>query len=401
VTGEPPDTSESGLRKTHLIRELVDLSRFTEGILRTMGAAVVAARGDGTVVYVNPAAELLLRRPARELMDQPVSELLVTRGSGDLASFARENPDAVEEVDLALGDDRYVTVEARISPYPGENGEPDGLVAILTDLTSVKDAEQQARRKEQLASLGELSAGVAHEIRNPLSGIAASAQLIQSRIPEEDRNQKLVSVILEEAHRLNRIVDSLLEFARPPHPRLQRTNILKCIRRSMALVEDHARSSGVTVTSEFEEELPYAWIDGDQMEQVYLNLLRNAVEAMEDGGTLTVTAGIVRRPPYVRRSRGRRAEDNELPPPVQPTLIDWVEVAIGDTGPGIEDEILERVFDPFFTTRRKGTGLGLAICQSIIHEHSGMIRVDSHVGTGTTFSVDLPVEKRQGRRRRD
>ncbi len=391
---------DSGLEKSALIRELADLSRFTEGILRTMGSAVIAVNPQGRIDYVNPAAESLLGRGAVDLLNRPADDVLRTRGGGSLLGDLAQPGDASGEVDLKLGDGRMVTVDVRVNRHEGKDGEEEGVVMILTDRTDLKRAEEEARRKDRLASLGELSAGMAHEIRNPLAGIAASAQLLHKRLAEDDTRRRFAEVILEEAARLDRIVDSLLRYASPPAPQLAEDSMARCVERALALVRDDAERFHIAVTRDFDTELPRIWIDGDQMVQVVLNLLRNAVQAMEEeGGTLRVALRRESRRPYVRRRVGRREEDGGGLPRGQAPLQDWVELEISDSGHGVPAEALERIFDPFFTTRRSGTGLGLPITQAIVHEHGGMITLSSEPDRGTTVLVDLPLEKRQGRRR--
>ncbi len=392
--------TDPSLEKSSLIRELADLSRFTEGILRTMGSAVVAVNPEGRIAYVNPAAEALLGRSAADLLHRDAAEVLCTRGGASLVADPSGAGDVSGEVDLKRDDGRVVTVDVRVNRHEGKDGEEEGTVVILTDRTDLKRAEEEARRKERLASLGELSAGVAHEIRNPLAGIAASAQLLQSRLAEEDPRRRFAEVILEEAARLDRIVDSLLRFARPPAPRLAEDSLTRCVERALELVREEAVRRGVEIVRDFDPDLPRVWIDSDQMVQVALNLLSNAVQAMqEDGGTLRVALRLEKRRPYVRRRAGRREEDGGGLPQGRAPLQEWVELEVTDSGQGVPAEALERIFDPFFTTRRSGTGLGLPIAQAIVHEHGGMITLSSEPGRGTTVLVDLPLEKRQGRRR--
>jgi len=400
VTRRTGGSRHPELEKSALIRELVDLSRFTDDILRTMGSAVFSVDGDGTIVYLNPAAEVLFGKPASAMLRRPAGEVLTTRGGGDLIAFAREYPTAWGEVDLEFPGGRIVTVDARVSPQKNEDGAEAGFVVILTDLTEIKQAQEQARHKERLASLGELAAGVAHEIRNPLAGIGAGAQLLRSRLGTTDRNGRLVEVILEETQRLERIVGSLLKFGRPVQPKLQQASIVASLEKAVELVAPRIADRSIDLETTYDPELPAIWIDPDQLEQVFLNLLGNAVDAMDGGGRLGVSARKVSRPPYVRRSRGRRREDRSLPPPGQPQFVDWIEVEIRDSGHGVAPEDMGRIFNPFYTTRPSGTGLGLAICQSIVQEHAGMIRFDSEEGRGTSVLVDLPVEKRHGPRRR-
>jgi len=395
-----PDAEEripdQGLAKTALIRELVDLSTFTEGILRTLGSAVVAIDGSGRIVYVNPAAESLLGVSAATLLSRPAAQVLVMRG-GETLLPTSSSLDAMGEVDLQLSDGRTVTVDVRVSRREDAQG---GLVAILTDRTELKRAEVSARRKERLASLGELSAGVAHEIRNPLAGIGASAQLLSERLGADENHRRLIELILDEVARLDRIVESMLQFARPPEPQLRLAPLGAVLDRALGLLAEEAETSGVTIETHPAGELPQIWIDPDQIEQVVLNLARNALQAMEEsGGALTLTLRRVSRPRYIRVRSGRRREDRGGVQPAEGPLQDWVELEIQDTGHGILPEELDRIFNPFYTTRKRGTGLGLAISEAIVREHGGMITVQSRPGHGTTVLVDLPEDKRQSQRR--
>ena len=395
-----PDAEEripdSGLAKTALIRELVDLSRFTEGILRTLGSAVVAVDSSGRIAYVNPAAESLLGRSAAALLMRPAAQVLVMRGGESLFPES-SSVDAMGEVELLLPEGRTITVDVRVSRMEDAEG---GLVAILTDRTEVKRAEVSARRKERLASLGELSAGVAHEIRNPLAGIGASAQLLSERLGADENHRRLVELILDEVARLDRIVESMLQFARPPEPRLRLAPLEAVLERALGLVAEDAETAGVRIDTEGAKDLPHIWIDPDQIEQVILNLVRNALQAMEEsGGRLTVILRRVSRPRYVRMRSGRRREDKAGVAPGEGPLQDWVELEVTDTGHGIPADELDRIFNPFYTTRKRGTGLGLAISEAIVREHGGMITVQSTPGHGTTVLLDLPEDKRQGNRR--
>jgi len=288
-------------------------------------------------------------------------------------------------------------VDVRVSRREDAQG---GLVAILTDRTELKRAEVSARRKERLASLGELSAGVAHEIRNPLAGIGASAQLLSERLGADENHRRLIELILDEVARLDRIVESMLQFARPPEPQLRLAPLGAVLDRALGLLAEEAETSGVTIETHPAGELPQIWIDPDQIEQVVLNLARNALQAMEEsGGALTLTLRRVSRPRYIRVRSGRRREDRGGVQPAEGPLQDWVELEIQDTGHGIPPEELDRIFNPFYTTRKRGTGLGLAISEAIVREHGGMITVQSRPGHGTTVLVDLPEDKRQSQRR--
>ncbi len=393
ITGADPSAGT-----TALIRELVTLSQFTEGILRTLGSAVVLVDVHGRVAYVNPAAESLLQRPAVELLQQPADQVLLTRDGSPLVGDTVDPARASGETDLLLPGGGSVTADVRLSQHRDEENREGGIVAILTDRTEIKRAEQLSRRKERLASLGELSAGVAHEIRNPLAGIGASAQLLRSRLGEFPRHIRLTEVILEEVERLDRIVESLLRFARPPEPQLRESCLADCFDRALELVRSDASAAGIVVETEYAAGLPTVWLDSDQIQQVALNLFRNAVQSMDAGGTLRVAVRRIQRRPYVRHRAGRRQEDAGLPNGQAPRLP-WLQAEVSDTGCGIAEDTLDRVFNPFFTTKRTGTGLGLSISQTIIQEHGGTLAIESALGRGTRATLELPVEKRRGRRR--
>ncbi|MDZ4805368.1 MAG: ATP-binding protein [Candidatus Eisenbacteria bacterium] len=400
-TGKPltmghatPDEGQASL-----IRELVDLHHFTENILRSMGSGLIATNGQGVITHFNERAASITGWPVREALG--LAGALVFRvGEGDLFTDAPTSGTREGEVDLLTRDDRLVPVSLRVTRLAIEESMPAGVVAIFDDLTELKRSESELRRKERLASLGELSAGVAHEIRNPLAGIGAAAQLLKKRLGEREDMIRLADIILDESARLDRIVESLLKFGRPAPPHLLAGSVLDCIRRVLALVEEKAGEAGVIFDIRTDPEIPDVYIDTDQIVQVFLNLVQNALQAMPDGGTLSVAVGVTATSPWVRRTAGRRVSDRgQLPAPTR--TAGFVEIRIGDTGPGIPRAILERIFDPFFTTRREGTGLGLSICQAIIREHAGLVQVESIVNRGTTAIVTLPLEKRRGPRRRN
>jgi signal transduction histidine kinase len=239
---------------------------------------------------------------------------------------------------------------------------------------------------------------VAHEIRNPLAGIGTSAQILKRRIESGDPRGQFADLILEEVSRLDRIVESLLQFARPTTPRLSRHSILPSLDKALTLVHELAVRQDVDLKVERADSVPELFIDHDQILQVLLNVLMNALQALAKGGEITVAVAPARKRAAERGGLGRRATDR-LQPRRQTPLLDVVEVRIRDNGPGIPSAVLARVFDPFFTTRTQGTGLGLSICQSIVREHGGTISIESVVGQGTTVVIDLPVEKRHGDRR--
>jgi len=257
------------------------------------------------------------------------------------------------------------------------NDELAGLADTFNAMaTSLRERDERlkefARRKimesERLAVVGQLAAGVAHELNNPLQGIVTYAHLLLERTPTEDPSREGLQKIVTQADRCREIIRSLLDFSRPRKPQMRPTDLNAILRECLALVERQALFHNIEIATEFSPDLPTATVDPAQMQQVFMNLIINAAEAVEGAGRLTLT------------THGDRAAG-------------LVEARVTDTGHGIRPEDLERIFDPFFTTKGigHGTGLGLSISYGIVKEHRGTITVDSEVGRGSTFTIRLPA----------
>ena len=244
---------------------------------------------------------------------------------------------------------------------------PQAGIALENALLFKEQRERFRRmsRADRLATIGELAAGAAHEIRNPLTAIRSSLQYLESK-QTDDTTRKLVSSALLETARINEIVSALMAFSRPTEIVRERLELLPTLEESIDLILFQARTQKVEIRRVFPEGSLPVLGDKSQLKQLFLNLLLNAVQAMPAGGTLTVEA---------LRKEGTKAV-----------------VAVADTGDGIPDENMDRIFDPFFTTKKGGTGLGLSICYNIVKSHGGDIEVKSRVGQGTTILVSLPLE---------
>ena len=367
--------------------------------LRHAPFGVIAVGRDGNVLAINPAASKLLGYPAEEAEGEAVARILrAPRGESHVSPGACAAAEEPREVEAVTRSGDVLPVGLRLLPLESRDGALMGTLALFQDLREQKALEEQWRRRDRLASLGALAAGVAHEIRNPLAGIGTSAQVMKRRLPVGDSRAQFIDLILEEVSRLDRIVTGLLQFAKPTTPRLTRQSILPALEKALTLVHEVAVRQNVLINVERADTVPEVYIDLDQMVQVVLNVIMNALQALDQGGELTVGVGPVRKRLAERSRLGRRSGDRlggERPAPV----LDLVEVRIQDNGPGIPAAVLARVFDPFYTTRTQGTGLGLSICQTIVREHGGSISIESVVGQGTTVLLDLPVEKRHGDRR--
>jgi signal transduction histidine kinase/putative methionine-R-sulfoxide reductase with GAF domain len=236
---------------------------------------------------------------------------------------------------------------------------------IKKTTTDLKKTEAQLIRSEKLAALGQLAAGIAHEIRNPLTSINILIHSLTENLPAKISCREDLKVIEEEILRINEIVDQFLRFARPASPLFEKTDLLPIFEEILQLLRPQMERGKITVKKEFEP-LPLITVDKEQIKQVILNLLMNAIQAMPAGGELGI--------------KGRFSKDGY-----------WVELAIQDSGLGIPPEDMDKLFDPFFSTKEGGIGLGLSIAHRIIDQHHGKIEVESHPGNGTLFTISLPV----------
>jgi len=371
---------------------------IVRALMADTGAGVLLVDPLGRVAEANGAALRLLSLTGARVRGRPAAELLRTVLAGeDLVRESLRRAQTEREARLASGDGSDVPVLFRSYRL----GQPPWLVITLHDLTQHHRLQQELRRHERLATLGQLSAGVAHEIRNPLAGIGTSAQVLLRRFEPRDERIRFVQVILDEVSRLDRIVTSLLQYARPRTPALRPGALSDCVDHVIDLAADQIAAARVRVERDVAPKLQAVWVDSDLVTQVLLNVTLNAVQAMPQGGTLRYEIRkVMRRVPP--RGPGRRAADRSRAGErrAAPRLA-WQQIRISDTGAGIPRGVLSKLFDPFFSTKPQGTGLGLSISQTIMQEHGGAIEVASREGHGTTVLLNFPLEKRYGQRRRD
>ena len=236
----------------------------------------------------------------------------------------------------------------------------------------LEETQRQLFQSEKLAALGKLSAGIAHEIRNPLTSIKILIHSLVDERATENSREKDLAVIETEIARVNKIIKQFLDFARPRPPSLEPTDVRTILDETLALLVYEMEAQRISPEKRYAPDLPPVPMDREQMKQVFLNLMLNAIQAMEHGGTLRVAT--LRASPAPGKG-GRSA----------------AEIGVEDTGPGIPEDLRSRIFEPFFSSKEEGIGLGLSIAQRIVEEHGGEIRVESKVGVGTTFVVALPL----------
>jgi len=264
-----------------------------------------------------------------------------------------------------------------------DEGETIGAVMFFKDLTRVEQLEERERLRDRLASLGEMAAGIAHELKNPLAGIEVMAGLLRRQVPDSPDAQSLLADILSEAKLANAIVVEMLEFVRPVRLQMERTEIGDVIQQSVTMAESKAARGDVAVAVNVDPELPMIEADHHQLTQVFTNLIANAFEALDGNGHITI-----------RAIASSFEDDPALTGEQEPTPTVVVDVL--DDGPGVPIDATDRIFDPFFTTKTTGSGLGLAIVRKIVDAHDGRIDVSSGPDSGTRFRVTLPVSSTSG-----
>ncbi len=264
--------------------------------------------------------------------------------------------------------------------------------------------QQRLARAERLATLGELAASLAHEIKNPLAGIAGAIQVIADELPETDPRKEIMHEMLSQVHRLDRTVRDLLAFARPGKPEVAPCDIHQVLDRVLLLLAESPEAKQVRVVRAYQPGVPRLAADGKQLGQVFLNLILNAVQAMPGGGSITIATRLIDRGQIVKSSMSQKGRTRGLGNSDELTNrqsdhstnrlteSEWVEVAVSDTGPGIPPHILKDLFTPFVSTKRRGTGLGLSVSRRIVEDHGGWIEAESPDGSGATFRVFLPLD---------
>jgi two-component system, NtrC family, nitrogen regulation sensor histidine kinase GlnL len=271
---------------------------------------------------------------------------------------------------------RHVPVRLSCSPVWGPRGAVLGTALVIQDVSYQKKLEDEARRNETLARLGGLVAGLAHEVKNPLGGIKGAAQLLAKRFVDQPEVGEYTGVMIREIDRLSRLVEQLLTLGAPPAPEPVPFNVHKVIHEVLALMATELDAKHVAVRLEIDPSLPDARGDEAQLTHVFLNLVKNALEAMPEQGGLTITTRMETDFHILRHARGPGK---------------FLRVEVADTGPGFPAPDLDRVFEPFFTTKARGSGLGLAICERIVAAHGGDIRAENSRNSGAIITVTLPL----------
>lgn len=348
----------------------VSLSRvtvFSEALVKNMPIALLAVDREGKVAACNEQAGGLLAGAPAEAVGKEAS-LVLPGPFMRLLEDVRGRTGPVEEDIRLVSENGEQTWEVVAAVFADDEAH-EGRILLARNVTGVRQMEKEVARSRHLNAIASLAAGVAHEIRNPLSSIKGFAVYFKKRLAGNREDEETADIMIAETERLNRVISQLIEFARPLVLKREPADLEDLVRQSVRLVKAEAEQSAVAVEIQAEEGLSRAEVDPDKVRQVLLNIFLNALAAMPKGGRLSVALN-------------RRDDD--------------VEIAVSDTGEGIRQENLPRIYDPYYTSKPAGTGLGLAVAQKIMDAHGGAIEVESREGAGTRVALRFPFMEKEG-----
>lgn len=352
-----------GLKGSQL--RLGKMRAFTDILVSSLPIGLIATDSSGAIQVYNSTAGGLIGFDEETIINKRPEVCLPPELAKMFSGNDQESQtERQTEVSLHLEREKYSTLQLASIVVLDDNGKFAGEVLLIRDLTTVKRLEKELQRNERLAALGKMAAGVAHELRNPLSSIKGLAVLLKTKFPVPSYEAETADILVKEVERLNRSIGELLDYAKPAQLKRNAASIQEIIGKTVSLVQVDAESYDIDIQLEMNDEIPQILVDTDKMNQVFLNLFLNAIQAMENGGELVILA-----------------EKDQC------TIV----ITIRDSGIGIEPENLNKVFDPYYTTKNDGTGLGLAMSSKIVEEHGGKIEIKSVYGEFTEVRVILPL----------
>lgn len=341
---------------------------FSEALVRNMPIGLLAMDKDNRIVVCNEHACGLFAGDCPEILGQDVVRILP---DALVRLLNKVNaPDGLIEQDISLPSEKSgeQTWEVVAAAFADED-VPEGKILLARNVTAIRGLEKEVVRSRHLNAIGSLAAGVAHEIRNPLSSIKGFAVYFKQRLSGNRDDEETAEIMIAETERLNRVISQLIEFARPLTLKKEKTALTGLVQQTVKLIEGEARKNSVQIDVRAPEDLPAAEIDPDKIRQVLLNIFLNALAAMPGGGRLSVELS---------------------------QRQDVLEVVVSDTGAGIDEKDLPRIYDPYFTSKPAGTGLGLAVVQKIMEAHGAFLQIETRAGAGTRVVLRFALSGNEG-----
>ena len=367
------------IENSRLYTEVQNSKIYNEILLDNLVNGVIAVNAEQVVTVFNREAQRITRLDAASILNHPLSTLPDPVVEVLQMTFLTGRGVRDSEVVIARADEEGIPVRMGSSIFRGHDGHVMGALLVFHDLTVFRKLEAQVRRTDRLASLGTLSAGMAHEIKNTLVTIKTFTQLLPERFDDAEFREVFSSLVGHEVTRIDSIVNQLLKFARPVKPSLVPAHLHTILQQTLRLSQQQMKQKGISVQEDLSAGSDLIMGDADLLTQAFINFYLNAVDAMESGGWITIHTETVKRPSAERDLWG------------EPAMTPVIRLSIQDTGQGIKPEDIARIFDPFFSTKANGTGLGLSVSYNIIQEHNGTIEVESTPGHGTTFYLTFPL----------
>jgi len=355
-----------------LYEQVMSERNFAANILESSPNGIITIDENKKIRALNRKVEEILGIKRKNMLDRKISEVFKDSGILDLLSITLDEQKIIENQEVTLTKKDGSTVILGLSSASLKTDEKGMAAMIITiqDLTVIKRTEALIRRMDRLSSLGQLSAGIAHEIRNPLASINLNAQLLSKRLVADKNTEGILNDTFEGIERIKVLVKRILDFTKTGQPSFSKGPIHNVISDSLSLVEPQIKKRKILIKKYFADEIPDVVFDPHQIQQVFVNLLMNALESMEDGGAIEIRSAVER-----SRPEGMR-----------------VAITISDDGLGIPKENVSKVFDPFFTTKPDGTGLGLSIVYKIMEQHDAQIEIKSRESKGTSFILRFPIK---------
>jgi len=369
--------------KDHLIK----LQSFNENIVNSIESGLFTTDINGKINFFNKTAEKLTSYEKNEVIGKFFYEVFVLPDLSDSTrniSLDSTDPKRYEGI-FKRKDKKEIFLGMSFSPFRDEKNTIQGIIGIFQNITLLKEMEEKIRKKDRLAAIGEIAAGIAHEIRNPLTSISGSVQLLKDTFGLKKADRQLMDIVIREAERLNTIISNFLNYARPVPLVVGSYNINEIINETIGLFKNNKEyRSDIEISTDFKQKKINAMVDPKQIKQVFWNLYLNSAQAMPEGGVLRIET--------------HYCDDNERSKIPSRKLVDreninkFIEINIKDSGTGISQQDIGKIFEPFYTTKEGGNGLGLAIVYRIIENHKGIIEVKSKPGGGTAFQIFLPSQ---------
>ncbi|CAH2212216.1 two-component system sensor histidine kinase NtrB [Tepidibacter aestuarii] len=370
--------AESDFKKKLMLRiqikKITDLENYTQNILNSITNGLISVDRELKVKSINKEGKELFNLDEHYL-GKKLDKLFVDckKVEKDLTDVLEENKKMLNIETKCKGKNGNI-LDVKLLVYPLKNTTEkiEGLVLVIEDISEIKKLENQVRRADKLSAVGELASGVAHEIRNPLGIIKTISQTINEDIKddniEEEEIKEGIGIIIHEIDRANSVIKGLLDFAKPSVCQIKVQSIDKLLKDIVLITNKYAKQQNVKINYICKEDKNIL-IDGEKLKQAFVNIIFNSVHAMQSGGNLNISLCIQK---------------------------DWVNISFEDEGTGIPKDKLEKIFEPFYTTKDIGTGLGLSITHRIIEEHKGYINIESEIGKGTKLDIYIPSKNEKG-----